>query len=159
MLPDDYRALAAHGFDLAATLASEESVMIVLVPALAGALIVAGLIALVIGLRRGRGTPATQARRLRPLSPTGPEALLLGVLAGLIAGSSRAGCSRWSLVPIAFVGLPALLSLAQPRLASSGSKRWRSGLARSPAYSPLGSGLSRRWLRRCAPLRRLSRPK
>lgn len=85
--------------------------MIVLVPALAGALIVGGVIALIVGL-----TPSEVAarpprkRRLKPLPRQTQGLLAAGAIAGLIAVMVTGWAMALVLVPIAFVGLPALLS-------------------------------------------------
>ncbi|QLQ10081.1 MAG: type II secretion system F family protein [Nocardioidaceae bacterium] len=88
--------------------------MIALIPALAGALIVAGIIGIVTGLR-STSTPPRRApsRRTRPLQDLDRRTrlLLLGSLAGGVVAWLATG---WTLaivaVPVAAVGLPMLLS-------------------------------------------------
>ena len=89
--------------------------MIALVPALAGALVVAGIIGLFLGLRpapvRGR-RPAT--RRMRRLGDLNRRTRML-VLGGLAGGALAWLVTGWVLaivaVPVAAVGLPMLLSV------------------------------------------------
>ncbi|GAB2761895.1 type II secretion system F family protein [Nocardioides salsibiostraticola] len=85
--------------------------MIVLIPALAGAILVAGVLGLIVSLRRSVVTP----RRLR-ISRLGrlTKRTRILLLAGLVAGIAALLITGWVLslvlVPIAFVGLPMLLS-------------------------------------------------
>lgn len=84
-----------------------------LVPALAGALIVAGVIGVVAGLTRRPPKPPAPARRLRKgIQLTKQTKRLL--LAGLLAGAVTAALTGWViavvLVPAAVAGLPLLLS-------------------------------------------------
>lgn len=85
--------------------------MIILIPALAGALIVGGVITLVVGLRptdvRAR-TP--RRRRVRAISKQTQRLLSVGVVAGMVAVIVTGWALALLLVPVAFVGLPALLS-------------------------------------------------
>lgn len=85
--------------------------MIVLVPALAGASIVGGLIALVVGLTPSEivERPPRQ-RRMKPLPRQTQGLLAAGTIVGLIAVMITGWAMALVLVPIAFVGLPALLS-------------------------------------------------
>lgn len=85
--------------------------MIVLVPALAGALLIGGALALAAGLRPSPvDARPPRRRRLKPL-PRQTQVLLL---AGLVAGLGALLVTGWALalvvVPVAFVGLPTLLS-------------------------------------------------
>ena len=85
--------------------------MIVLVPALSGALIVGGLIALVVALRPSPVVERpSRPRKVRTL--TKQTRILL--LAGFAAGVAAFLVTGWGLalvvVPVAFVGLPVLLS-------------------------------------------------
>lgn len=85
--------------------------MTVLVPALAGALIVGGFLSLTIGLRRRPVTPRPQrSRRLRPMSNRTRRLLLGGLAGGVVALLVTGWVLALALVPIAFVGLPTLLS-------------------------------------------------
>lgn len=93
--------------------------MIALIPALAGALIVGGLIGLVVGLTPAE--PVTRPPRQRRMkTPSKQTQLLLGggVMAGLLAVLLTGWALALVLVPVAFVGLPALLSAgpAQARI-------------------------------------------
>jgi Flp pilus assembly protein TadB len=88
--------------------------MIVLVPALAGALIVGGVIALVVGLTPSEVVERPpRKRRLKPLPRQTQGLLAAGVVSGLIAVMVTGWAMALVLVPIAFVGLPALLSSGQ----------------------------------------------
>lgn len=85
--------------------------MIVLLPALAGALIVGGVIALVVGLTPSEVVERPpRKRRLKPLPRQTQGLLAAGAIAGLIAVMVTGWAMALVLVPIAFVGLPALLS-------------------------------------------------
>jgi Flp pilus assembly protein TadB len=85
--------------------------MTILIPALAGALIVGGVIALVVGLMP---SPVVERpprkRRLNPLPRQTQWLLAAGAITGLIAVMVTGWAMALVLVPIAFVGLPALLS-------------------------------------------------
>jgi Flp pilus assembly protein TadB len=88
--------------------------MIVLVPALAGALIVAGLLGVAIGLRPSeRPTARFQSTALRRMTAMSRRTRML-VLAGLGAGVLAWLITGWPLAllagPVAVVGLPMLLS-------------------------------------------------
>ncbi len=86
-----------------------------LVPALAGALVAAGLLGLVLGLRR---TPVVEAapgrsRRLRRLQPVSRRArllLLIGFGAGVVAWLITGWPLAVLMAPVAAVGLPMLLA-------------------------------------------------
>jgi Flp pilus assembly protein TadB len=85
--------------------------MIVLVPALAGALIVGGVIALVVGLTPSEAVERPPRKlRLKPLPRQTQWLLAAGVITGLVAVMVTGWAMALALVPIAFVGLPALLS-------------------------------------------------
>lgn len=85
--------------------------MIVLVPALAGALVVGGLITLAVGLRP---SPVVQRpsrpRTVRKLTKQTRLLLLTGVAAGVVAFLATGWVLALAVVPVAFVGLPVLLS-------------------------------------------------
>ena len=85
--------------------------MIVLVPALAGALVVGGLIALVAGLRPAPVVerPA-RPRKVRALTKQTRMLLLGGISAGVVAFLVTGWVLALAIVPVAFVGLPVLLS-------------------------------------------------
>lgn len=86
--------------------------MIALVPGLAGALIVAGLLALVAGVRRTPAAPPRQRSRGARVTVSRRTRLL--VLAGIGAGVAGYVATGWVLAlvlgPIAAVGLPMLLT-------------------------------------------------
>lgn len=85
--------------------------MIVLVPALAGALIVGGVIALVVGLTPSEVVERPPRKlRLKPLPRQTQWLLAVGAITGLVAVMVTGWAMALVLVPIAFVGLPALLS-------------------------------------------------
>lgn len=85
--------------------------MIVLVPALAGALVVGGLIALVVGLRPSPVVERpSRPRRVRKLTRQTRMLLLAGVVAGVVAFLVTGWVLALVVVPVAFVGLPVLLS-------------------------------------------------
>lgn len=85
--------------------------MIVLVPALAGALMVGGVLALIVGLRPSPVSPRpTQRRGLRPLSKRTRVLLLAGLAGGVVALLVTGWVLALVVVPLAFVGLPTLLS-------------------------------------------------
>jgi hypothetical protein len=89
--------------------------VIALVPALAGALVVAGLLGLVAGLRR-TALPApvrvrsTHLSRLRHLSRRARILLLAGLAAGILAWLVTGWALALVAVPVAAVGLPTLVS-------------------------------------------------
>jgi tight adherence protein B len=87
-----------------------------LIPAVAGALVVAGLLGTVIGLRRA---PVTPAAAKRAFAPSARLAVLSGrtrilLAAGTLAGVTVALLTGWLIailvVPAAIAGLPVLLS-------------------------------------------------
>jgi Flp pilus assembly protein TadB len=85
--------------------------VIVLVPALAGALIVSGLIALVVGLRPSPVVERpSRLRRVRKLTKQTQMLLLGGFAAGVVAFLVTGWVLALVVVPVAFVGLPVLLS-------------------------------------------------
>jgi Flp pilus assembly protein TadB len=82
-----------------------------IVPALAGALVVGGLLALVAGLRRTPVVPRPpRARRTPPMSMQTRRLMLAGVAGGLVALLVTGWALALVVVPVAFVGLPILLS-------------------------------------------------
>ncbi|NLD78043.1 MAG: type II secretion system F family protein [Acidimicrobiales bacterium] len=85
--------------------------MIVLVPGLAGALVVGGVIALVVGLRPSPVLERpSRAHRLGRLSKRTRMLLLGGFAAGVLAYVVTGWVLALVVVPVAFVGLPVLLS-------------------------------------------------
>ncbi|MBJ7353940.1 MAG: type II secretion system F family protein [Thermoleophilaceae bacterium] len=85
--------------------------MIVLVPALAGALVVGGLIALIVGLRPSPVVERpSRTSRVRKLSRQTRMLLLGGFAAGVVAFLVTGWVLALAIVPVAFVGLPILLS-------------------------------------------------
>ncbi|MGE0307841.1 MAG: type II secretion system F family protein [Acidimicrobiia bacterium] len=88
--------------------------MIALVPALAGALVVAGVIGVVLGLRptpvREGRSRVRRVRRLQHLDRTSRTLLLGGLGAGLVAWLVTGWAFAVIAVPVAAVGLPMLLS-------------------------------------------------
>ncbi|MGH9248520.1 MAG: type II secretion system F family protein [Acidimicrobiales bacterium] len=85
--------------------------MIVLIPALAGALVVGGVLALIVGLRPSPVVDRpSRPKRLRPLSKQTRTLLLAGLAAGVVALLVTGWVLSLVVVPVAFVGLPALLS-------------------------------------------------
>ena len=166
VLPDEYRALASHGFDLGGYLAATGgAAMIALVPALAGGLIVAGLIGLVAGLRptaaprRCEWSVPNLAPAASDVTPNPPAALGRarrrgGRLAGNRLGprarrrSGRRGRVARCCSP-----------RRRPLPGSDGWRRWRSGPDPCRAFSRSGSGSNRRLSRRCARRRRPSLPR
>ena len=89
--------------------------MTIVVPALAGALVVAGLIGAVVGLRQAPVSPPPRERsgtlaRARTVSRRTKMLVVAGFGAGLIGWLSTGWILAVLLVPIAAVGLPVLLS-------------------------------------------------
>lgn len=85
--------------------------MIVLVPALAGALVVGGLIALVVGLRPSPVVERpTRPRQVQTITKQTRMLLLGGFAAGVGAFLVTGWVLALLVVPVAFVGLPILLS-------------------------------------------------
>ncbi len=85
--------------------------MIVLVPALSGALVVGGLIALVLGLRPSPMVERpSRPRRVRELTRQTRMLLLCGFAAGVVSFLVTGWVLALVIVPVAFVGLPVLLS-------------------------------------------------
>ncbi len=88
--------------------------MIALVPALAGALIVAGVIGIILGLRptpvRERRPATGRMRRLHKLTRTTRMLLLGGLAGGVVAWLVTGWVLAIAAVPVAAVGLPMLLS-------------------------------------------------
>ena len=85
--------------------------MIVLVPALAGALVVGGLIALVVGLRPSPIVERpSRPRKVRTVTRQTRMLLLGGLAAGIVAFLVTGWVLALVIVPMAFVGLPILLS-------------------------------------------------
>lgn len=85
--------------------------MIVLVPALAGALVVGGLIALVVGLRPSPIVERpSRPRKVRTVTRQTRMLLLGGLAAGIVALLVTGWVLALVIVPVAFVGLPILLS-------------------------------------------------
>ncbi len=107
--------------------------MIVLVPALAGALIVGGVITLVVGLTPSEVVQRPPRKRhLKPLPRQTQWLLAAGAIIGLIAVMVTGWAMALLLVPIAFVGLPALLSSgpAQTRIGRlEAMEEWTRSLA------------------------------
>lgn len=89
--------------------------MILLVPALAGALVVGGFIALAVGLRPSPVVELPVERpsrslRLPKLSKQTRRLLLAGLVVGVVAFLITGWVLAVVVVPVAFVGLPVLLS-------------------------------------------------
>lgn len=85
--------------------------MIVLVPALAGALVVGGLIALVVGLRPSPIVERpSRPRKVRTVTRQTRMLLFGGLAAGIVALLVTGWVLALVIVPVAFVGLPILLS-------------------------------------------------
>ncbi|GAA3539118.1 type II secretion system F family protein [Nocardioides daeguensis] len=85
--------------------------MIALIPALAGALIVGGILATVVGLQPAEVVERPpRRRRLRPLTKQTQLLLATGIVVGLVAVMVTGWALAIVLVPLAFVGLPVLLS-------------------------------------------------
>lgn len=85
--------------------------MIALVPAISGALIVAGIIGLVVGLKPAQVRPS-RARpvRRKPMSAATKRLLLVGVVGGCLAWLVTGWALALVAVPLACVGVPMLLS-------------------------------------------------
>lgn len=84
--------------------------MIVMIPALAGALIIGGLIALVIGLQRTPVTPKAPRRTRRTISRRTRILLAFGLAAGVLGWIVTGWVLALLLGPVAAVGLPMLLT-------------------------------------------------
>lgn len=84
--------------------------MIVMVPALAGALIVGGLLALAMGLRRTPVTPKAPRRARRTISRRTRILLACGLAAGVLGWIVTGWVLALLLGPVAAVGLPMLLT-------------------------------------------------
>jgi Flp pilus assembly protein TadB len=85
--------------------------VIVVVPALAGALVVGGLIALVVGLRPSPIVERpSRPRKVRTVTRQTRMLLLGGLAAGIVAFLVTGWVLALVIVPVAFVGLPILLS-------------------------------------------------
>lgn len=85
--------------------------MIVLVPALAGALVVGGLIALVVGLRPSPVVERpSRPRQVQTIAKQTRMLLLGGFAAGVVSFLVTGWVLALLVVPVAFVGLPILLS-------------------------------------------------
>jgi tight adherence protein B len=88
-----------------------------LIPALAGALLVAGLIGIVVGLRHGPQQPPAPRRsrravrgRVRSVSPRTRLLLVVGLVVGVLVGLLSGWLIAVLVVPAALAGLPILLS-------------------------------------------------
>ncbi|TSD65713.1 type II secretion system F family protein [Aeromicrobium piscarium] len=85
--------------------------MIALVPAVAGALIVAGIIGLVVGLKPAPvRPPRSRPVRRKPMSGATKRLLLVGVVGGCLAWLVTGWALALVAVPMACVGVPMLLS-------------------------------------------------
>jgi len=88
--------------------------VIALIPALAGALIVAGIIGVIVGLRPTaapeRREPSRRMRRLQNLDRTTRILLLGGLAGGIVAWLVTGWVLAIAVLPAAAVGLPMLLS-------------------------------------------------
>lgn len=85
--------------------------MIALVPAVAGALIVAGLIGLVVGLKPAPvRPPRSRPVRRKPMNAATKRLLLVGVVGGCLAWLVTGWALALVAVPLACVGVPMLLS-------------------------------------------------
>jgi Flp pilus assembly protein TadB len=85
--------------------------VIALVPAVAGALIVAGIIGLVVGLKPApERPPRSHPVRRKPMSAATKRLLLVGVVGGCLAWLVTGWALALVAVPLACVGVPMLLS-------------------------------------------------
>lgn len=85
--------------------------MIALVPALAGALIVAGLIGVVVGLKPTPVRPVRPRRvQRKPMSTRTKQLIVIGVAGGCVAWLVTGWALALVAVPLACVGVPMLLS-------------------------------------------------
>lgn len=85
--------------------------MIALVPAVAGALIVAGIIGLVVGLKPAPVRPSrSRPVRRKPMNAATKRLLLVGVVGGCLAWLATGWALALIAVPLACVGVPMLLS-------------------------------------------------
>ena len=85
--------------------------MIALVPAVAGALIAAGIIGVVVGLKPApERPPRSRPVRPKPMSGATKRLLLLGVIGGCMAWLVTGWALALIAVPLACVGVPMLLS-------------------------------------------------
>lgn len=85
--------------------------MIALVPAVAGALIVAGIIGLVVGLKPAPVRPSrSRPVRRKPMNAATKRLLLVGVVSGCMAWLVTGWALALVAVPLACVGVPMLLS-------------------------------------------------
>ncbi|MEP7739951.1 type II secretion system F family protein [Nocardioides sp. 31GB23] len=85
--------------------------MIALVPAVAGALIVAGIIGLVVGLKPAPVRPSrSRPVRRKPMSAATKRLLLVGVVGGCLAWLVTGWALALIAVPVACIGVPMLLS-------------------------------------------------
>lgn len=85
--------------------------MTALVPAAAGALVVAGAIGLILGLKPSPApSPRSRPTRLKPLSQRSKRLLMVGVVGGVLAWLVTGWALALLAVPVAVVGVPVLLS-------------------------------------------------
>lgn len=85
--------------------------MITLVPAAAGALIVAGVIGLILGLKPSPPSPTrSRPTRLKPLTQRSKRLLMIGVVGGVLAWLITGWALALLAIPLAVVGVPILLS-------------------------------------------------
>jgi len=85
--------------------------VIALVPAVAGALIVAGIIGLVVGLKPAPVRPSrSRPVRRKPMSAATKRLLLVGVVGGCLAWLVTGWALALIAVPVACIGVPMLLS-------------------------------------------------
>ncbi len=85
--------------------------MTALVPAAAGALVVAGAIGLILGLKPSPAPPLrSRPTRLKPLSHRSKRLLMVGVVGGVLAWLVTGWALALLAVPVAVVGVPILLS-------------------------------------------------
>ena len=115
--------------------------MTALLPALAGALVVAGLLGLVVGLRPAPPRPPAPRRSHPAPGPSDPVSartrllLLAGLAAGRAGGCADrvVGRSPWSLPGRRGRAAGPAVRARRPRPGSTGSRRWRNGPAPCPA--------------------------